>query len=120
MNDPFDWIAVFALVVAVLSLLMSVDLRARLRTTLDFLERRLERPAPQDQARAGYTEGPGESAPSVDAVKQSVSAPLRAAETSPQAIAPKLKRPPIPAGGFGSKADVAQVPNKSDEQTNKD
>lgn len=120
MNDPYDCVAVIALVVAVLSLLMQVDLRARLRTALDFLERQLERPAAKDQTKAGYTEGSGKSPSSIDAVKQSVSAPLRAAEIPPQAIAPKLKKPPIPAGGFGSKANVAQVPNKSDEQTNKD
>jgi hypothetical protein len=117
--DPF-WISITAIIISLISLGLYVDLRARVNTAFDISQRQLERSSSQDKSRHRHSEEPGFITPVANASQQPVSAPLRAAETPPQAVAPKLKKPPVPKGGFGSKVRATHVSKKSSEEGDKD
>lgn len=100
-------LAVIAVVLSVCTLVVAVDTRARVlanepRTHVERQDAEAAtRAAAKDDRRAPPTAFSGE---------QSVSGGLsRVPETPPTAIAPGLKNPPRPKGGFGSQVNAPRL-----------
>lgn len=79
--------------------------------------RRVERQAPQGWPKQQAPEQGG-APPSFNPGNQPVPSRFRTVpDPPPQAVAPALKSPPRPTGGFGAKVDATQIPADGEEST---